>query len=219
MIHLGLTRRAKVATAAFTALAVGAFVVPASGVPSESAAQAASAATAGRAAGTSTLQVQQAAPGRLTSTVRGTFGRNGTARGTFVPDRFLVRGGDTYANGVLRATLRRGNGELVGRTSRQVTIPVRNGSTSTRSAPAGSVAAQGGACDILNLVLGPLDLNLLGLEVHLNRVVLDIVARAGAGNLLGNLLCAVAGLLDGTGLLNQLRLANVLNRVLALLRV
>jgi hypothetical protein len=211
MIHLGLTRRAKVATAAFTALAVGAFVVPASGVTSESAAQAASAATA--------LQVQQAAPGRLTSTVRGTFGRNGTVRGTFVPDRFLVRGGDTYANGVLRTTLRRGNGELVGRTSRQVTIPVRNGSTSTRSAQAGSVAAQGGACDVLNLVLGPLDLNLLGLEVHLNRVVLDIVARAGAGNLLGNLLCAVAGLLDGTGLLNQLRLSNVLNRILALLRV
>jgi hypothetical protein len=71
----------------------------------------------------------------------------------------------------------------------------------------------------LNLVLGPLDLNLLGLEVHLNRVVLDIVARTGAGNLLGNLLCAVAGLLDGTGTLDQLRLANALNRVLALLRL
>jgi hypothetical protein len=213
MIDLGLTRRAKVATAAVTALALGAFVVPASGVSSESAASAA------QAAETSTALVQQAAPGRLTSTVRGTFGRNGTVRGTFVPDRFLVRGGDTYANGVLRATLRRGNGELVGLTSRQVTLPVRNGSTSARSAQAGSVATQGAACDILNLVLGPLDLNLLGLEVHLNRVVLDIVARPGAGNLLGNLLCAVAGLLDGTGLLNQLRLSNVLNRILALLRV
>ena len=43
--------------------------------------------------------------------------------------------------------------------------------------------------------------------------------RSKTGNLLGNLLCAVAGLLDGTGLLNQLRLANVLNRVLALWRV
>ena len=48
-------------------------------------------------------------------------------------------------------------------------------------------------------MLGPLDLNLLGLEVHLDPVVLDIVAQPGPGNLLGNLLCAVAGLLDGAG--------------------
>ncbi len=60
-----------------------------------------------------------------------------------------------------------------------------------------------GSCDVLNLVLGPLDLNLLGLEVHLNSVVLDIIAVTGAGNLLGNLLCAVAGLLDGTDVLGQ----------------
>ena len=59
----------------------------------------------------------------------------------------------------------------------------------------GSQALQAAACDILNLVLGPLDLNILGLEVHLNQVVLDIIATPGPGQLLGNLLCAVAGLL------------------------
>ena len=47
--------------------------------------------------------------------------------------------------------------------------------------------------------LGPLDLNLLGLVVHLNTVHLNITAVPGPGNLLGNLLCAVAGLLDNTG--------------------
>ena len=52
-------------------------------------------------------------------------------------------------------------------------------------------------CPILHLDLGPLDLNLLGLRVQLNRVILDITAIPGPGNLLGNLLCAVAGLLDG----------------------
>ena len=69
-------------------------------------------------------------------------------------------------------------------------------------------------------MLGPLDLNLLGLEVHLKKVILDIiVAVPGAGNLLGNLLCAIAHLLDGTPLSNVqlLRLANVLNRILGLL--
>jgi hypothetical protein len=60
-----------------------------------------------------------------------------------------------------------------------------------------------------------LDLNLLGLVVHLDRVVLDISAVPGAGNLLGNLLCAVAGLLDGGGPL--VAIAILLNRILAIL--
>ncbi|RIQ11795.1 hypothetical protein [Jiangella rhizosphaerae] len=55
-------------------------------------------------------------------------------------------------------------------------------------------------CPILHLELGPLDLNLLGLRVQLNQVVLDITAIPGPGNLLGNLLCAIAGLLDGVDL-------------------
>jgi len=55
-------------------------------------------------------------------------------------------------------------------------------------------------CPILHLELGRLDLNLLGLRVQLNQVVLDVTALPGPGNLLGNLLCAVAGLLDGVDL-------------------
>lgn len=74
-------------------------------------------------------------------------------------------------------------------------------------------------CPILNLTLGPLDLNLLGLMVHLNQVVLNVTAQGGQGNLLGNLLCAVANLLNGpnhgalTNTLNQI--VNILNGVLA----
>jgi hypothetical protein len=34
----------------------------------------------------------------------------------------------------------------------------------------------------------PLDLNLLGLAIHLDRILLDITAQSGPGNLLGNLL-------------------------------
>ncbi|WP_205829549.1 hypothetical protein [Microbacterium sp. MEC084] len=55
------------------------------------------------------------------------------------------------------------------------------------------------ACDILTLDLGPLHLDLLGLVVDLAPVNLDVTAQPGAGNLLGNLLCAVAGLLDRDG--------------------
>jgi hypothetical protein len=68
-----------------------------------------------------------------------------------------------------------------------------------------------GSCEILRLDLGPLFLDLLGLQVDLSRVVLVITAQSGPGNLLGNLLCAVANLLNGrtpgnilTDLLNQI---------------
>ena len=149
---------------------------------------------------------EQVRAGTMTSRVRGEFGRNGTVHGTFKPDRWIHRGGKVLAVGHLHAVLRRGNGTLVGTADRQVTLPLRNGSVpGARLAP----------CDILNLVLGPLDLNLLGLHVTLNRVHLHIEAIPGAGNLLGNLLCAVAGLLDGN---SPLRLTNILNRILGLLR-
>jgi len=84
-----------------------------------------------------------------------------------------------------------------------------------------NVAQSEGSCSILHLELGPLDLNLLGLVVHLDRIVLDISAEPGPGNLLGNLLCAIAGLLDGSGALNQLlgQLADLLNQLLGLLNL
>lgn len=52
--------------------------------------------------------------------------------------------------------------------------------------------AQAGICHILDLVLGPLDLNLLGLMVHLNRIHLTITAVPGGG-ILGDLFCSLAG--------------------------
>jgi hypothetical protein len=65
----------------------------------------------------------------------------------------------------------------------------------TFSAPVQALDTVG--CDILNLDLGPLNLDLLGLVIDLSAISLDITAVPGAGNLLGNLLCAIAGLLDG----------------------
>ena len=70
------------------------------------------------------------------------------------------------------------------------------------------------SCDILHLELGPLDLELLGLEVHLNRIVLDIDADP-TGGLLGALLCAVANLLDVGGPLADI--VGLLDQILALL--
>jgi hypothetical protein len=153
-------------------------------------------------------QALAAKAGSLQSRVRGEFGRQGTVRGTFDPIRWIRRGGTVYAVGTLHATLRRGDGSLVGSADRRVQLPLRGGSVIEQQ--------QRQPCDILNLVLGPLDLNLLGLHVTLNRVVLHIEAIPGPGNLLGNLLCAVAGLLDRTSALGELRSTNILNRILNL---
>jgi hypothetical protein len=60
-----------------------------------------------------------------------------------------------------------------------------------------SSTGPGRACRILELdIPGGLTLDVLGLVVDLAPVNLEVRAERGPGNLLGNLLCAVVGLLD-----------------------
>src|SRR4030095_16664866 len=68
-------------------------------------------------------------------------------------------------------------------------------------------------CDILHLELGPVDLDLLGLVVHLDQVVLDIDAQAAPGNLLGNLLCSITNLLNNPNA-NLDRIVRILTGIL-----
>jgi hypothetical protein len=72
-----------------------------------------------------------------------------------------------------------------------------------------------GACDILFLELGPIDLNLLGLQLDVSQITIDLTAQTGPGKLLGNLLCAVAHLLDGPGAIaGLLNLLDQINSIL-----
>jgi len=73
-------------------------------------------------------------------------------------------------------------------------------------------------CPILTLDIGAIHLNLLGLVVDLSPIHLSITAQSGSGNLLGNLLCAVANLLNGGGLATQIQsLITQINNLLAAL--
>jgi hypothetical protein len=67
---------------------------------------------------------------------------------------------------------------------------------STRPNTAAAPDAATAPCPILDLTLGPIDLNLLGLEVKTSQICLNLTALPGEGNLLGNLLCDVGHLLD-----------------------
>ncbi len=155
--------------------------------------------------------------GKMRSKVIGTASDGSKVRGSFTPLKFVKREGTSKVKGVIDGVVVHPDGSKERFSAlRTMTVKKINGERLDSLRTTGSLAA----CDILNLVLGPLDLDLLGLQVHLNRVVLNIVAVAGAGNLLGNLLCAVAGLLDGgplAGLLGQLN--TLLNRILGALNL
>lgn len=93
-----------------------------------------------------------------------------------------------------------------------------SGTTTAITQAASSVVtnqATGGGCQVLDLTLGPLHLDLLGLVVDLNQVHLNITAQPGPGNLLGNLLCSVTHLLDNGNTSAIQSLLNLLNGLLS----
>jgi hypothetical protein len=137
----------------------------------------------------------------------------GTVAGTLLIKEFVRNGDGIDAIGTLTATIT--NAGVSRMVVSQVAWPVNMANTGGQAAAPSDFAIQQAVCEILHLELGPLNLDLLGLVVDLNQVVLDITAVAGAGNLLGNLLCAVVGLLDGGGALTQI--TNLLNQILGIL--
>ncbi|MGY2874095.1 hypothetical protein ACVW00_001285 [Marmoricola sp. URHA0025 HA25] len=158
---------------------------------------------------------------RVMSYVFGHTASGKKVRGVFIPRSFRMSGDRVIARGVLKGKIVR-PGTDRHFTKRHVRIPVSSvdGTPITpEMARAAFRSTVDPTCNVLNLVLGPLDLNILGLRVHLNQVVLDITAQSGSGQLLGNLLCAVAHLLDPgstlSGILGQL--TTLLNRILGAL--
>lgn len=151
----------------------------------------------------------------LTVPISGTASDGSKVTGNFQIQKFVVDQATNrlMAVGNLVATVTRGNVSQTTVVAGQA-IPVQTPNAGSAAAPTSAAVTQA-ACNILNLTLGPLDLNLLGLQVHLNQVVLNITAQPGAGNLLGNLLCAVANLLNGGGALTQI--ADLLNQILGAL--
>lgn len=134
--------------------------------------------------------------GPLTSAGTGNFA------GTFNIQQFANQNGNLVALGTLVGTLTNAAGQVTSVVINNVAVPV---------------TAATGSCPILSLTLGPLHLDLLGLVIDLNQINLNITAVPGAGNLLGNLLCDVANLLNSNGALTSI--TNLLNQILGALRL
>jgi len=144
-----------------------------------------------------------------------TVAMTGTAKngkkftGTYTIDRFTRSGGKQYAVGTIKGRLK---GRRVKRDG--VRIPV----ALSRAAQGAQIPPTPNACQILNLTLQPIDLNLLGVRLRTSRIDLRLEGVPGAGNLLGNLLCGITGILDpqaATPAAPSL-LTQVLNALLAL---
>ena len=144
-------------------------------------------------AGSGVANAQDAA--RLTQVVpmSGTVTKGGNAfkgkqfTGTYTIERFVSSGGKLYSVGTLKGKV--GKKKV---TKRNVRMPA----ALAPNAQASQILPTPGACTILNLQLGPIDLNLLGLRVRTNQINALIEGVPGAGNLLGNLLCGITGILD-----------------------
>ena len=184
--------------AVVASLALAAFGVPTAGAASTNGAS---------------PQVTNAGP-LMTMPIQGVAKNGKQFKGSYGIYKFVVKDGKVWSDGTL-------TGRLKGRhvTRANVMMP---------ATLAGSDGAQTSAdCTVLHLVLGPVNLNLLGLKVTLGGgqqmnqpIVLDITAQQGGG-LLGDLLCGITNALN-PNVLGQLgtqlqQLASTLNSIVGLL--
>ena len=125
----------------------------------------------------STAVAATSATNTKTVPVTGTTSSGGTFSGTFTITKFAVQNGQVVAIGTLTGTLYDAAGNPIGTVTQQVAFPVSFGQHS---------------CTILELTLGPVTVG----QVQLDAVGLTITTQPGSGNVVGNLLCQIAGLLD-----------------------
>jgi hypothetical protein len=165
------------------------------------------------------------AEGSLTLPITGSVAGGGAFNGTVTINRFARQNGELVAIGFVRGNVTNSAGVVLESGLRSVTLPVSLGtapgltSTSTSSEAAGMTRAlftgatggrwtrvQATTCGVLHIELGPLALNLLGFNVSLSPVTLDISGDSAGP--LGALVCEVIALLgtvaDVVGLLNSI---------------
>lgn len=174
---------------------------------------------------------QASAPQALRLPVTGTFARGGDFQGTITINRFERRGTDIVAVGFVAGVLSRGAQAVGTAVAGEVVWPVRvtSGGVAVVNDPApvsqtarvlraawspGMSAAaplrvQAATCPVLNVALGANTVDLLGVDVALSPVTVDLTGTPGTP--LGDLVCAASDLLG-----NVAGLVNLLNNILGL---
>src|SRR2546429_459733 len=100
--------------------------------------------------------------------ISGTFtdaaGGQGAFSGNIAPGRFEVHQGSLVAVGTLTGVLAQSTGTVLGRVKEEVAVPV---------------AVVRSTCQLVHLDIGPVDLDLLDVPVHLEKDALGITTRDG----------------------------------------
>jgi hypothetical protein len=169
------------------------------------------------------------AAGVLTLPIAGLVTGGGAFNGTVTINRFATQNGQLVAIGFVRGTITNAAGIVLGSGMRPVALPVSLGTgpsltssaisvETARMMPALFTGATGGrwtrvqatTCGVLHIALGPIAMNLLGFNVNLSAVTLDL-AGDSAGPL-GALVCQAIALLGSVA-----KVVGLLNSILGLL--
>jgi hypothetical protein len=137
--------------------------------------------------------------------------------GTWTIDQFVVQDGEIFAEGTLAGDVTNKHGKVTKSIEETVLLPVEVAQPATTAARA--FLAQN-VCDVLFLQLGPITLNLLGLNLFVggpnNTPIIIEITTDPAGGLLGQLLCGLAGGLP-LDLSQLIQLVQLLNQLFGLL--
>lgn len=145
--------------------------------------------------------------------ITGTTDAGTTFTGTFTLQRFAAREDRVVAVGFIQSSVA---GSTV---LRPMELPVTIGSgaaaagASAPKTPGGGrrFLAQAQTCEVLHLVLGAVNFDLLGLQITTGPIPIDIVAVGGGTDVLGSLICT---LLETVG--NVIAVVDLLNNILGL---
>jgi hypothetical protein len=142
--------------------------------------------------------------------ITGTVAGGGTFAGTLSVLKFVVRDGQVAAIGMVRGTATSAAGTPLGTALvGPLTLPVQVGPGATL-APTAAAPVAAATCPVLHIDIGAVNLNVLGLQVTTQPVVLDI--SGDSAGVLGNLVCTVLDTLN-----NVVNLVGLLNQILGLL--
>jgi hypothetical protein len=137
--------------------------------------------------------------------ITGTTSNGGTFEGTATISGFAVDGQNVVALGTISGVVN-GAQSFVSTFSTSMAMP----NTTATATP--QVAQATTACQPLNLMVGPLNLNIIGVAVSIpHPIVLNITGMPGSNNLVGNLVCSVVNLLNSGGAAQQA--ADQLNQI------
>jgi hypothetical protein len=137
----------------------------------------------------------------------------GTFAGTLSLQEFEARDGQAFALGMIRGTVTSAAGAPLGTAVvGQVALPVQVGPGAAAREPAAGVIIQQQTCQVLNLELGSLTFDVLGVQVTTLPIGINLTADATGTNVLGHLICTILETVN-----NVLGLVDLLNALLGLL--